>query len=345
MLTANQIFAVDGETYGWCEVVVAAARNGAWADAERRARIGAAADAHAAATNDPFAPRVLDAAAREFRYARDLVSADSMERWLASRNVSLKEWSAYLRRSLNSARFAGEAGALLQRYPIGADEAARVTLSNIVCSGELGEWKQSLASRVAAAGSLGWSLTASDAEETSFPDILFPALPLLGVTIDDIRAAVRRLQNLDDAFERFRTSQITDAMVGEYVGRRRLDWVQFDCGMMAFPVEDMAAEAALLLREDGMELTGVYDVASVEPREARFWLEDIPAETRSEFLAAQTGDLLGPMRIGDEYALYLIREKTLPSARDPEVRRRAEEGVLRHALRHQLDHRVHWLAD
>jgi hypothetical protein len=344
MLSAERIFAVDGEEYGWCDVVVAAARNGAWATAERRARLGAACVEHAARTGDLLAPGALEAAAREFRYARDLITAQSMQQWLAGWGLSAKEWTAYLRRDLNRARWPAGADVLLQRYPVSAEEAAPLTLRDIICSGDLDHWKRSLAGRAAAASSLGASMIAPDRGEVPLPDILRPALPLLGASIDDLRVSTRRVQALDDAFERFREAQVTDAAVRNYVGRRQIEWVQFDCRMMAFPEEDMAAEAALLLREDGEGFTGVYAVAHAEPRVARFFLDHITGPARNEFLAAQTGDLVGPVRLGNEYALYLIREKVLPSPRDPEVRRRAEEGVLDNALRQQFDRRVRWLA-
>ena len=61
-----------------------------------------------------------------------------------------------------------------------------------------------------------------------------------------------------------------------------------------------------------------------------------------QFLAARTGDLVGPAFVNNEYVLYLIQDKVLPTVRDPEVRRRAEEGVLQHVLRQQLDQRVRW---
>lgn len=345
MQWADRVFAVDGEEYGWCEVVVAAARTGAWASAEQRARVGAAAVAHAAAIGDALAPGVLDAAARDFRYARDLLTAESLERWLGDRGLSAKEWSAFLHRSAQRLRFGSEAEALLERYPITTEDAARLTVNDVVCSGELGDWKRALAGRVAAVASLGSRDRSAAPADTASLEDLFPALSHLGVNRDDVQAATRRVQSVDDAFEHFRSTQVTDATVRDYVGRRRLEWVQFDCRVMAFPEENMAAEAALLLREDGMGFTGVYAAAAVEPRVARFCLEDVPAATRDEFLAARAGDLVGPTRLGDEYALYLIREKILPSARDPEVRRRAEEGVLQHALRQQLDRRVRWLAD
>ena len=100
----------------------------------------------------------------------------------------------------------------------------------------------------------------------------------------------------------------------------------------------------MLLREDGEGFTGVYRAAHAEPRRAHFLLDRIDAAHRDRFLGAQSGDLVGPMRDGDEFVLYLVERKALPTTSDPEIRQLAERGVLEHALQQQLDHHVEWHA-
>jgi hypothetical protein len=165
---------------------------------------------------------------------------------------------------------------------------------------------------------------------------------LLGMDASELTAATRRLEHLDDSFHRFRSSQLTDRAVQDFIGHHQLEWVRFNCRVMAFPDEGMAAEAALLLREDNEGFTGVYSVAHTEPRTERFFLDQIEAPIRDRFLGARAGDLLGPVRVNDEYRLYQIEEKLLPTATDPDVRRRAEEGVLKTALARQTNEKVRW---
>ncbi|MGH9885462.1 MAG: hypothetical protein ACREBE_08025, partial [bacterium] len=86
----------------------------------------------------------------------------------------------------------------------------------------------------------------------------------------------------------------------------------------------------------------VYSVSRAIPQIARFYFDGIEDSLREQFLSARTGDLVGPAYVDNEYVLYLIQDKVLPTVRDPEVRRRAEEGVLQHALSQQLDRRVRW---
>jgi hypothetical protein len=66
------------------------------------------------------------------------------------------------------------------------------------------------------------------------------------------------------------------------------------------------------------------------------------AALRDRFIGARPGDLIGPLRLKDEYALYLVMQKSLPSVQDPEVRRRAEDGVLKSLLDRQVTNRVRW---
>src|SRR5689334_15097574 len=95
MLVEDIVFSVDGEDYRWRDVIVAGVRWGEWRSTERRARDGAACARYADANGIVPDKRALDAAAKEFRYARDLVTASSMEEWLQRWSITAREWTAY----------------------------------------------------------------------------------------------------------------------------------------------------------------------------------------------------------------------------------------------------------
>lgn len=337
MLSDAGVFSIDGDEYRWRDVIIAAVRWGEWAEADRRTRQGIAAMSYSEETSDPLPAGALDTAAKEFRYARDLVTALSMEQWLGRWGITAKDWTGHLKRELHRNRWPAIADSLIGRYEMADDVIAPLTLIDAMCSGALDEWAKTLASRAAAVQNI--------AREISPGDPLDPPgaiQELLGGDIGALRQTSLRLQRLDEAFEQFRATQVTEPVLQEYVATRQLDWVRFDCRSMAFAAEDMAAEAALLLREDGEGFTGVYSVAHAIPQVLRFYVDHLEGPLRDQFLAARTGDLVGPALVNDEYVLYLIQDKVLPTVRDPEVRRRAEEGVLQHVLRQQLDRRVRW---
>jgi len=96
------------------------------------------------------------------------------------------------------------------------------------------------------------------------------------------------------------------------------------------------------LREDGERFTGVYQVAHTEPRAAQFFLDQIADSMRDHFLGSRPGDLIGPMHVDDEFVLYQVEEKVLPTIRDDDVRRRAEDGLVSTALDQQFERHVDW---
>jgi hypothetical protein len=345
MLSEEMVFSIDGDAYRWRDVIVAAWRWGEWAAVERRACHGNACVLSAQATGLALPPGALEAAGQEFRYDRELVTAHSMEQWLERAGLSARDWTAHLRRELHRASHMPPPSldALAQRYPTDESDAVRMALADVVCGGDADRWARSLAGRVAAirTSANGNGEPVTDARGATVPSMLAAAIGL-----DDFgwRTVSQRIATIDHAFEGFRSAQLTEHAVETYVASRQLEWIRFDCRVMGFPEEDMAAEAALLLREDGEGFTGVYRAAHTEPRRSRFYFDHLEPRLRDQFLGAQAGDLVGPMRAGDEFVVYLIERKVLPTASDPEIRRLAEDGVLGHALKQQLDHHVEWHA-
>ena len=347
MLADELVFSIDGDGFRWRDVVVAAWRWGEWDAVERRARQGNAcvrADQDQAISLPAGA---LEAAGQEFRYARELVTAHSMQDWLDRMGLSARDWTAHLRRELHRARHSPPSlEALTERYPVSDAEAVAMALADAVCAGDADRWARSLAARVAANRTVGAPSSSPTEPTDEDREVVVPTdlAAALGLDAGGWRAASQRIAAVDRAFEHFRSAQLTEHAVETYVASRQLEWIRFECRVMAFPKEDMAAEAALLLREDGEGFTGVYRAAHTEPRAARFFFDHLEPLLRDHFLGVQAGDLVGPMRAGDEFVLYLIERKVLPTTRDPEIRRLAEDGVLRHALRQQLDHHVEWHA-
>ena len=344
------VFAVEGETYCWRDVILSAVQRGDWHVVETRTRQGVASVRHAEASGIAVPAAALEAAGRAFRYARDLVTAQSMEEWLEHHELSVQDWTAYLRRDLQRARWSADLDNLVARYPITDGEATPLTLVEAICSSELDSWSRVLARRAAA-----HALVVANAKSTASPtapssvEQLEPrhAVPLAVLWGDEpanLQATARRLLRLDESLSRFRAALLTERAVQDYVTSRQLDWVRFDCRLMAFPDEAMAAEAALLLREDGEGFTGVYQVAHTAPRTAQFYLDQIDDSMRDHFLGSRPGDLIGPVRIAGEYVLYQVEEKVLPTVRDADVRRRAEDGLMNNALGQQFEQRVNWQA-
>lgn len=347
MLADELVFTVDGEQYRWRDVILSAVRLGEWQAVETRARHGFACVRNAEALVRPLPEGRLDAAGRDFRYAHDLVTAQSMEDWLRRHEITVQEWTAYLRRALLRSQAEGDLHALASRYPLPAGDVVRLTLIEAMCGSDMDAWARALAQRAAAHASIlesgGQPRSLGSPSHHATEGVL--ANPDMRALLGDdavIRASLVRLEGIDASLSAFRGALVTERAVSDYLNARQLDWVRFDCRLMSFPDESQAAEAALLLREDGEGFTSVYQVAHTAPRGASFFLDEIDGSMKDHFLGSRPGDLIGPVHLQNEYVLYQIEEKVLPTLRDDTVRQRAERGVLNAGLGQQFDRRVSW---
>jgi hypothetical protein len=124
-----------------------------------------------------------------------------------------------------------------------------------------------------------------------------------------------------------------------------MEWIRVDCQAIGFPEEGPAREAALLLREDGLEIEEVAGEADVPIEEVVFYLDQLDPEQHSRFLGATVDDVIGPVAVDEAWNVYLVVAKVMPSVQDPEIVRRAEEGVLSRLLAGEVNRRVRWHAD
>jgi hypothetical protein len=321
-LLDDEILSVGGVTYLGSDLVRAARRWSDWAKLEDQIRQGLACVARADETDDDVGDEELQAAASEFRYERDLLSGEEMEVWLARWALDADDWMEYLRRGLLRERWATELAGTAARYSVEPEDVEEALPAEAICSGFLTRTARKLAGRAAAAARAreeGWL-----AEEAFEVD------------------AEVALERIDAAFRQFCERIVTEAALAAQLASRRLDWIRMECQCLSLPTLESAREAALCVREDGMDLDEVAGSAGASVEAVSDFLEDWEPALRDSLLAAGAGALLGPIASGDGFLLVLVREKVLPSLEDPAVRSRAEERLLDAALAREMDTRVTW---
>ena len=158
------------------------------------------------------------------------------------------------------------------------------------------------------------------------------AAAAIGVPADEV---ARRTGELWQA-ERAHAQLCEDAAGGDAIQRlvttNTVDWLRLDCELIQSADEDVAKEAALLVREDGMDLPEVARVAGLALQSSRSWAGDITAELRGRLVSAAPGELVGPIATGGDFVLAHVRAKLVPDASDPDVRARAEAAARAQAL-------------
>lgn len=354
-LIGRPVFAVGESEYVWGDVLLAAVVWGLWPGVVGRARAGLALLAEAESDEADESEAVTDEeaqeAANEFRYARNLIAAEEMESWLEAWGLDLDSWFQWvvidlLRSRRDRPSAAGEAEGITPAEPDEDLEAA--ILAEAACSGFLGRTSYQLAERAAvyererdAASGAGLDLP-----EGSAPRVLSAAdlawLEPLGRPPAELASRLGHLASLDAAYERFRSAVADQSQVASRLRTRQTEWTRVSVRILRLETEDAAREALTSVRDDGIDMDEVASDAGVDVAEGTFFLEELDPGVRDRLLAAQKNELLGPLREGEKWSLFLVVEKKLPSLDDPAIADRAERSLLRSALTREVDNRVSW---
>jgi hypothetical protein len=349
---AESVFSVAGRSYDWLDVVLWGLVWGDWAELEGEARLGLACvrrvdeDAEA----DPADPTLVEEAANEFRYARNLLSAEEMEGWLARSGLTAEDWMASMEGAVLRRRWSDEAAETLAAFPPGEPDVEAALWREGICSGRLERAAGEVARRAAAHASLGGEAANVDraleesvqAELASAGDRL--AASALGLRAGDCAERLAHLARLEVALRQFAAEVLTEPAIHAQIDHRGLEWIRLDCAVLSVADEQAAREAAMSVREDGLELAEVARLARAPVREERIYLDETSPEIRERLLSAGRGDLVGPVAVDGAFWLALVRDKVLPTDADPDVRRRAEDELLARLLAREVEARVLWHA-
>ena len=276
----------------------------------------------------------ISAAAEEFRYRHDLITAEETEGWLANRGLTFADFSAYFVRQYCAGALDEDLSSEEIGYTSAPQELRHLFLAEVILSGQLDDMTVKLMRRLAArcAGKEPTS-ESIDGENRKFLD---------RITIEPARVA-------DWLEEIGRDSQwLNEMLVMEAVyavhcdrllvpeARQRelvtllLRLTRFEVELIELESQDAAQEALFCVREDGMSLEEVATEGRYPYRVANFLLEDLPAEVQQKYLSVSQGDLLGPMPRSDGFALCRVVKKIEPRLEDPTVKLRVDQRLLDH---------------
>src|SRR5262245_59852146 len=143
------LFAIGEREYRLSDVLHAASAWGDLETLEQVVREGLACVERAVESDELPTPQETEAKAAEFRYARDLISADEALAWLDARALTLEDWTEYLHRALLCARWESELETTLCAHPADPEDVGEVLYVEGVCSGVYRELSSRLAGRAA----------------------------------------------------------------------------------------------------------------------------------------------------------------------------------------------------
>ena len=329
------VLQLEGRTYSAREVVQAADFRGELRSLWRDFLV-AAACAHVAEELglEPDA-EVLQSMSEEFRYERDLVTAQETERWLEDRGATLEDFDDYFvrrywARALPDSRRPEEVD-----LPCAANEVDETFGIDLMLSGDFFRMAARLgrrASALAAAGENGEPAPeAIEHERTRFAE-------RNGIRGDGIRAWLiaagidpARLQDL------LRLEAVYGAHCHAVLGDRarmrllqtlRLPLTRLEVETIEVDSLDAAREAALCVRDDGIEMADLAKEHRYPYHRAELLLDDLDADRQRTFLAAAPGNVLQPIQDEGRYEVCRLVRKVEPDLSDERVAGRIDESIL-----------------
>jgi hypothetical protein len=317
----SPVFATGSRTWTWSDVFLATRLWDEW-------------DALLAATRDADAPpERVKQAGRDWRVARRLIAGDELKDWLARRRLTVADWNAHVRRSIGvrAADAAPEPDALWAEG---------------TCSGVWDDVAERLAARAAA-----WEVAGAPAATQPPPGDWFARMPpradaiAMGVDPDRVAAHCEELWAAETAYERLRRAAAESDAVSTVVTAHNVDWLRVDCDWLEAGDENVAREAAMLARVDGLDLPDVAERAGLPLEPRRLYVGDLDEALQPTLLSAAPGDLVGPLSLGNgagPWLLARVRDKVVPTLEDPDIRARAEEAAVTAAVARAVDQHVTW---
>ncbi len=326
-LFRQEVFHAGSRVFRWEDVVLAAELWGDWKLIEERALQNLAVLASVDSGTESAVPEdEIDKAADDFRYERDLITAEELERWLSRWRLDAETWLGWIHATLLRDRLPGIVFSGRPEAEVRQVELA--VLAEAVCSGELERLGRQLAARAAIAEREREREKVADDEDRNSAGSL----------------AERRevLARLELSYERFREEVLTPDALAARVKARLTDWTRISCSVLRLSAEDAAREAAMAVRQEGVDLGTLAEEIGEATEDGVEFLEEAEPEVRDILLSARPGELVGPVNVGDEFVLVSVRAKTPPAPDDPEVLERAESSLLEGLVAREVDNRITW---
>jgi hypothetical protein len=311
ILGRRPLFAVEGINYTWQDVLAWSEARGTLAALNERSRRGSVSLRRADELGSRPASEAVSAAAASFRYGRGLLSAEQLSGWLARWELTVTEWGEYLERTLlldDDDTDGAEAA-------VDVDAVAEAEYVDAVCSGFLEREALAFASDMALA-----DLTPIEA-------------------VGDQRIMVERTL-VAAAIARRDAASATG--VEREIARHGLDWTRLELDVLELEDPGAAREAAMCIRVDGSGIDEVAAAVSAPVNHRSVYLGDLEPWLQPSLLAAQPGELVGPVEEDDQFVLLAVNDRKPASAADPELRRRAETALVERAVRRATEARVRW---
>jgi hypothetical protein len=271
-------------------------------------------------------------AAEAFRYEHDLITAEETEAWLATRSLTLDDFTDYFTRRYCADALNEKIVPQQIEYTSATSELRQVFLAELILCGELDRMTTALmfrlAARCAEKDSDSDTITAEERKFFERNKIEPAQLPNWLERLGRDSKWFDETVAMEAAFRRRSDTLLVPQARQRELVTLRLALTRFETELIELESRDAAQEALFCVREDGMSMEEVAIEGRYPYRRVDFLFEDIPSDAQQSFLSVSAGDVLEPVARGDGFELCRIIKKIEPQADDSAVGLRIEQRLL-----------------
>jgi hypothetical protein len=271
-------------------------------------------------------------AVEAFRYEHDLITAEETEAWLATRGLTLDDFTDYFTRRYSADALKENIVPEQIEYISTTPELRQLFLAELILRGELDHMTTALIFRLAArCAEKDSDSDAITVEKQKFFDRnkVKPAqLPNWLERLGRHLEWFNEMLAMEAAFRRRCDTLLVPQARQRELAMLRLPLTRFETEVIELESRDAAQEALFCVREDGMSMEEVAIEGRYPYRRADFLFEDIPTDAQQRFLSVSAGDVLEPVAHGDGFELCRIIQKIEPQPADPSIKLRVDQRLV-----------------
>lgn len=250
--------------------------------------------------------------ADEFRTARDLITAEETERWLAVRGLTMEEFGDYF--AWQDIRCDPDAARPAPPMEWGDAELREVLRVDLLMSGEFERLVEALAWRLVAGGE--------------------------AVNRADDCSEVWRL--CEAAFQQECAALMSEAARQQAWPTLRLPLTRLHLECLEVESLDAAREALLCVREDGSSMEDVALAGGYVLRRVESFFENLSTDLQSFLLGTAPGGCVGPVMHGTAFRLWRLGRRVDPHPDDASLRERVDLRLIRRHFAHLVAKSFRW---
>ena len=331
-LAALPVFSLGGATFTVADAIRAAHFRGEVAAHAKDLQRKMTCHEHAVANDLVPDAEVLQSMADQFRYSRDLISADDTDIWMHRRGIDEDAFSTHLLRMYWSGELAGKIPAELHAsvLPHGDD-----LVRELILNGAVSHMARKLAWRMAGHRA---SLRSGDNNVDLIEEAKKQFFTRTGITGDDLGEWLashggdliwfQEMLSCEAAYAQIAATVVTEEGLARALRSRRLELMQLVVEEIEFDSLPAAREAVLCIRQDGLSMEEVAHESRFPYFKKEFVLEELPEDWKVSLLSTPENGLVGPLAADDLFHLFRVLRKVDPDINDPLIRRRLADDLV-----------------